>query len=565
MSIQMPPIENPSDPLLSSLGSPRCCIFLQPFLMAWGMISLGALSLNLGMAQGAIAQSPADTFPSTLPLEQPPDTSPAAPPSPPSHLLPPSFDPATQVIFLTLPDLIDLTLAGNRELRNETLQRIVQRQQLNAAEQKFDPRITPTLSVELNQDWASRSTLGLGEGVGTLEPAPNSDGTTFDQEIDIAVTLNTRLGTELEVGVVPLTDSQPFVFRIRQPLLRDFGRTVNEASVEQARLTESQNQLALRQQIIDTLTTAIAQYTTLIGAQETVKIQATALERRRQQLEILQALVAAGRRPQVDLFDAERSVADAERDLIIAQNEQFQANTALLNLIGTDQPIRFVASPEAIDQLFEAAIARVANLDQATLITTAYQHRPDYPQAQLEQQIRELDLLLAEDAQQWRLDVVGAGNLGDASETTLGLVAARTFDEPDLETARISSEVSIRQQENQLIQLQETIRNTVVSSLTDVQSNQTRVEAADRATSNAQQQLLVAQEKFRRGIDGVDIFQVISQEESLVNAQNAALQARIAFLNSLAILDKEVGITLETWAPQIDLEEVLLPVLPESP
>ncbi|NER85275.1 MAG: TolC family protein, partial [Leptolyngbya sp. SIO1D8] len=366
-----------------------------------------------------------------------------------------------------------------------------------------------------------------------------------------------RHGTAFSLTLDALGDT-PIGLQFTQPLLRGAGTTVNEAPVDIARIVETQNFLDLRQTLINTVSTTVTQYTSLIQAQEAVVIQTQALERRRQRLEILTALVEAGRNARVDLADARRSVADAERDLLLAQTQLEEANTALLDQVGTEQPIVFVASADTIAELFTVAEARIETFDLEDLVAIAYQGRPDYLQTELDQQIAQLNLLLATDDLQWQLNVEGNANLGDFSETTLGLVARRTFDEPDLETALTRSQVERWQNENRLAQLQTTIRNEITNQLNTVQANLARVEAAQRATENARLQLEVTQELFRRGRSGADIFQIITQEENLVQAQNAELGAEIEFLNSIVNLDQAVGITLETWSREIDFSPALL-------
>lgn len=524
----------------------------------YGLFGLVLLSLILGLLRpdGVLAQPAVPT--EALPLREA-DVIPGAEMEPET-----GAQTGAQTIDLTLPDLLNLTLAGNRELRNRTLERLVQRQQLAEAEQTFDPRFTPILRVDVSQDLTGNG------GRGTIVDDPSdgeillgNDSTDLDQQALLETTLLTRLGTDIRVGVDPLDAQQPFQFRLSQPLLRGFGTAVNEAPVNQARLNENQSQLALRGTTIDTLTTAITQYTGLINAQVQVDIQLSALERRQRQLEILQALVQAGRRAPIELFDTERSVADTQRSLADAQNQLIQANNDLLNLIGTDQNLRFVASAETVDRLFEAALSRAAAYEQAPLVQVALAQRPDYLQAQFQRQQLALDLLVAQDNLRWRLDAVADGNLGDFSQSVVGLVATRTFDEPQLETSRLRSEVSLQQQDNTLAQLQEQIRNDVTASLADVQSNRLGVAAAERATRSARNQLEADQAQFRLGRGNVTLFQIISQEEALVTAQTNELAARIAFLNSLAQLEQTVGITLETWAEQIDLDPLLEDLGPE--
>ncbi|MGF1524729.1 MAG: TolC family protein [Leptolyngbyaceae cyanobacterium] len=461
-------------------------------------------------------------------------------------------------LALSLPELIELVVIGNRDLRDQQLQRLIEQQELQEAEEQFDPRWTPAVGVGITQRF--------DEGFATQAPLPGAiggdttelgDRTTLTQSAGLLGEINTRQGTEFNLTLDTLGDT-PISLQVTQPLLRGAGTAVNEAPVDIARLTEAQNWLELQDTLIDTVSTTVIQYTTLIEAQESVVIQTQALERRRERLQILTALVEAGRNARVDLVDAERSIADAERDLLLAQTQLEEANTALLDQIGTEQAVLFIASADTIADLFTAAAVRVETFEVEALAAIAYQRRPDYLQAELDPDVAQLNLRVAENDLQWQLNVESTADLGDFSETTLGLVLRRTFDEPELETALTRSQVEVAQAENRLAQLQTTIRNEVINQLNTVRANLARVDAARRATENARLQLEVTQELFNRGRSGADIFRIITQEEDLVQAQSQQLTAEIEFLNSIVNLDQAVGLTLDTWSQEVDFLPALL-------
>ena len=185
--------------------------------------------LRMGFTLGLVTLS-LPAFAESVPLAEPP-----AGPEPAAS----DGDATTNsdAVNLTLPELLSLTLEGNRELRNQALERIVQRQQLAAAEQTFSPRFTPTIRAD-----AARSQFGGGvtnEIPGSL--LLGGDRTDFDQEVRLDTALTTRLGTRFEVGLTPFEGGQSLQFRVSQPLLRGFGRAVNEAPVNQARLGKSKS------------------------------------------------------------------------------------------------------------------------------------------------------------------------------------------------------------------------------------------------------------------------------------------------------------------------------------
>ncbi|MEO1095341.1 MAG: TolC family protein [Cyanobacteria bacterium J06638_28] len=518
-----------------------------PFTGRWHGQTSWALLLAVPLAQGV----PVPT------VEEPPNFSPL-----PSHESSVEAAPLEQTgrsqVAISLPELIELVVTGNRDLRDQQLERLVQRQELREAEAAFDPRLTPITGLRVRQSFADDIDSGSGLASGIRgDDVELSDRTVLSQGAGLLGEVTTRQGTEIGLTVDVLGDT-PLGLRFTQPLLQGAGTAVNEAPVNIARLVESRNFFTLQQTVIDTVTATVTQYTRLIEAQRSVAIQAQALTRRQRRLAILAALVDAGRRAEVDLVDARRSIADAERDLLLEQTQLEAANTALLDLVGTDRAVLFVASEDTIADLFTGAQVRVETFEVEALVAIAYRLRPDYLQIQLDQDIAELNQLLAEDDLRWELNVEGDASVGDFSESTVGLIARRTFDDPSLDTALIRSQVEILQQENQLAQQQTAIRNEITNQLNTVRANLARVEAARRATANARLQLEVAQELFNRGRTD-DIFQIITQEENLVQAEDQQLGAEIEFLNSVVDLDQAVGLTLNTWSDAVDFLPVLLP------
>ena len=497
-------------------------------------------------------------------IQVPEEDSQAAEPAPDSSHTEPSLPtprPTSNTVELNLPDLINVVIQGNRDLKNAVLDRVVQRQTLQQEERAFSPRLTPNVSIQ-----ATRTLLESESVVEVFDFEDGFDGqdrferrvinnnrTNIDEDLGISATLRTPIGTEIELALDPIDEFSRVNLTVRQPLMRGAGQAVNRAPIQQARIADDNNILALRQQVIDTITTSITQYTTLVQAQEAVVIQAQALERRQQQFEIISALVEAGRQARVELSNSQRSIAEAELSLQAARNQLAQANTDLLNLIGSDAAHQFVVPDNAIAQLFAQAVRRASEFERDELIAVAYQVRPDYQQARSQLEIEDLNLLLARDNRRWSLDWQNTARVGDdATQLATGLRLSRTFGDESLNTAVIRSETTLLQQQNTIAQLTDTIRNQVADRLRDVKSELAQVESAQRATEAAQLQLQVTKEKFKLGRDGTTLFDITQQEENLVSAQNAELQARISVLNSVAELERTVGITIETWQPLVD-------------
>ena len=514
---------------------------------------------------------------STSALAQPP-----APTSPLSLSAPEASVPAeasvTQTVTLTLPQVIQFVVQSNRDLKNAGLDRVVQRQELKEVESSFDPRFTPTVTIGINRALSSSSrptstvlvpssvssptttqSSFLGSGSGRSDPLGDSqrdspsetlrerftNRTTFNSSTQLQAQLNTRIGTQFRLSSDPLSDF-PLSLTISQPLLRGFGKAVNEAPVKVARLTDTKSSLALRQTLIDKITETIIAYRTLYERQELVRIQEVSLANKRYQLEVTTALVKAGRKARADLVDSAQSIADGERQLIDAKNQLALANSILLRLMDTPKTLIVQISSDSMEGLIQAAIARAQSLDPTALLNIAYRNRSNYLQAKLDIETETLSLLSAQDNKRWGLDLQSSTSLGTSSQTSAGLVLSREFGNQRLETEVQRRQIGIQKNRNRFNQLTEIIKTELSDQLKTISATQQQIAAAQQASELAKQQLAIAQERFKRG--KIDIFEVTQKEDTLTTARNNELTARLDFWLSIVQLDRILGTTLNTWS-----------------
>lgn len=492
--------------------------------------------------------------------------------SPTAPLSPPTTEASvTQTLTLTLPQVIQFVVQSNRDLKNAGLDLIVQRQELKEAESTFNPRFTPTVTIGVSRSLSSSSrptstvlmpslvssptitqSSFLGSGSGRNDPL--GDRTAFNSSTQLQAQLNTRIGTRFSLISDPLSDA-PLSFTITQPLLRGFGKAVNEAPVKVARLTDTKSSLALRQTLIDKITETITAYRTLYERQESVRIQEVSLANKRYQLDVTTALVKAGRKARADLVDSAQSIADGERQLIDAKNQLALANSSLLRLMDTPETLIIQVSSDSMEGLIQAAIARAQSLDPTALLNTAYRNRSNYLQAKLDIETETLSLVGAQDNKRWVLDLQSSTSLGTNSQTSAGLVLSREFGNQRLETEVQRRQIGIQKNSNRLNQLTEIIKTELSDQLKTIGATQQKIIAAQQASELAKQQLAIAQERFKRG--KITIFEVTQKEDTLTSARNTELGARLDFWLSTVQLDRILGTTLDTWSSFIPSDQWL--------
>lgn len=449
-------------------------------------------------------------------------------------------------VKLTLQEVVFFGLVNNRDIKNQYLERIVQKQDLAVAEGLFVPIFTPILSV-------SSIRLRNGGRVATTG------------EVDLSANVSVKIPTGGDISFVWSRQdangfgingegslSQNLTLSFNQPLLRGAGVAVTRAPIEIARLSEKRNLLALKSTLIETITSVILTYRELIKAQDRVKISQSSLEIARKQREITQGLIEAGRLAKVEIFTSERAVVDQEVTVLDREEQLKKARLALLQILDLDRNLNITAREDA---------AVKTNPDLSKILPLALSNSPDYLRVQLDREIAKYNLLLAENNRKWQLDVKAsyinnASNLLDStSDLRAELVLTRGFGgKRKIERDFQNSRVKLLQAENILKQRNQKLEVEVRNAIRDINLNLKKVELAQKSTELAQKLLDIELEKRKLGVGTSRIIDIVNSQNALIGAKNAELDARIAYFNALTNLDKIIGTTLETWQVRIENE-----------
>ncbi|MEG5037846.1 MULTISPECIES: TolC family protein [unclassified Microcoleus] len=454
-------------------------------------------------------------------------------------------------VELTLQEVVFLGLENNRDIKNQYLKRIVQKQDLAVEEGLFVPIFTPTLSVSSIR-WrnggrvATTGEVDLSAQVSVKIPTGGN----------ISFVWSSKQGQDANGFGINSEDSlsQNLRLNFTQPLLRGAGVAVNRAPIEIARLSEKRNILSLKSRLIETITKVILTYRELIKAQEQVKISQSSLESARQQLEINQVLIEAGRVAKVEIFTSEKAVADREGTVLASEEQLKKARLALLQVLDLDRNLNIIAR--------EDAAVQTNPLDFSNILPLALSNSPDYLQGQLDREIAKYQLLVAENKRKWKLDVNAsynnnATNLSDSSsDLRAGLVLTREFGNREIERDFQNSRVKLLQAENNLKEYNQKLEVEVRNAIRDINLNLKQVELAQKSRELAQKQLEIERGKRKLGVESSrSIIDIVTFQKDLIEAKNAELNARIAYFNALTNLDKIIGTTLDTWQVRIENEE----------
>ena len=466
--------------------------------------------------------------------QQPPEVQ----PSPPAPVMA-----ETDGVELTLNDVIILGLENNRTIKNQYLERIVQRQDLIVAEDKFNPNFTPNLSINWSDITQGNSTVmsnGLRLSAGLVIKIPTGG------ELNMSwVGQRQQQNYQGSGGSDRDVLRQNLELTFKQPLLRGAGQRVNRADIEIARITETINLLDLKSTLIDKTTEIIISYRRVLQAQEEVKIDLQALENAKKTVENTQFLIDAGRIAKAELITVQSQVADQEIALLSSRNNLRQRRLDLLELLDIDEDVNIIASQNLEIQ--------PPTLDIDRIRQSILEHQPSYLKAKLNLENAKTQLVIDENKRRWNIDLETVVRHDPApyannnkTQLSAGLTFSKALGDRSIERDFQRSRVDVLKLENDLKETIQKVNTEVTKNLQDIELNFKKVELSRQATKLAELQLSNEVEKIKLGFQGRRLLDLVDFQSKLNEAQNNELNAKIDYLNALTNLEKNLGITLDT-------------------
>ncbi|QVE15535.1 TolC family protein [Pseudomonas cichorii] len=449
-----------------------------------------------------------------------------------------------QTIELTLADAVFLGLRDNRSIRSAYLDRIAQKFDLRVAQDLFTPKLvlssrylaTRNQSDHYRQAEVIPQTTMLGEYGTQLSLA-------WSNQLTMADTAGRTRNDGATLTVI-------------QPLLRGAGKEVATAPVRLAVLSEKVNRLALKSTVSDTINRIITGYRELLRAQEQVRIARDALERSRQLLDANRAMISAGQMAEFDIVQTEADVATQELAIEEAANQLDASRLELLRLLALDLGTRLRAV-EVLD-------ARRIEVSAQQALLTARERQPAYLTRLIAGKQAEINLLVARNERLWDVSLIGgATQVRDRSQNDFGPSTNRTWEgyagvqidipigDLSRRQAEVRARVDVENQELLLAEANQSLAQDVGDGVRDLRTRWRQYEISQRARELSLRKLNIEREKLQSGRSSN--FQVLSFEADLRNAENARLNALIAYLNAQTSLDQTLGTTLESW--DIDLND----------
>ncbi|MFL1544328.1 TolC family protein [Pseudomonas sp. O39] len=446
-----------------------------------------------------------------------------------------------QVTTMTLGDAVYLGLRNNPAIRSAYLQRVAQKFDLRVAEDTFNPKLT------LNSYY--RQSRGSIDNSRNANLAPNA-------------TLLGEYGTRLSMAWTQQLNTADRAGRYRsdgldlaliQPLMRGAGWDATTAPLRLSRLSEQANRLNLKATVAQTISQIIATYRELLRAQEQLSIVQDALKRSNTLLEVNKALISTGRMAEFEIVQTEADIATQQLGVEEARNQLDTSRLALLRLLALDLSTPIRAS--------EALEAKPMIIDKRQAFNLAQTQQPEYLAALLGSQQADLNLVIAKDSGRWQVDLVAGANQvrdaysnsnidnGNSNNRTWNSYAGVQVQIPigDISTrqAEVRARVNVEDQEIRITDARQELERNVNDVVRDLGTRWRQYEISQRAVELSRRKIEIEREKLSAGRS--TNFQVLSFEADLRNAENAQLNALIAYLNAQTQFDLTLGMTLESW------------------
>jgi len=461
-------------------------------------------------------------------------------------------------IKLSLQDCVNLALKSNLSIQVQRINPNIQDVLMTMAKGNFDPSISFGPTISKSKDLAfSTSSTGTdvrtsntsGLTLGIIDPiiTGGSYGISFNSNRSNSNSIQQTLNPSYRSGLT---------FSITQPLLRDFGVSVNKSSITIAKNNKDISVLQLKSQLIDTMSSVQNYYWELVFAIENLKVQQLALKQAQDLLIINQKFKENGKATISDILQAEAAVASREADVISATDaiKDTEENLKRITNIIQDETLWNATIQPTDTPSFEEV---KADLEEG--IATALKDRPEYNQAKIDISNSDISIMVAKNQTLPIIDLQGSltlnglgGNFGDPMSQVgkadyrawnVGIALRMPIGNRVSKAGLKRSELIKEQKLLDLKDLEQQIISDVRSGVRILESDRKRIDATTAAEDFARQVLTVEEKKYNLGLS--TSYQLLLFQSNLTTATKNRLRSTIDYRKSVVNLYQSTGITLD--------------------
>jgi outer membrane protein TolC len=315
--------------------------------------------------------------------------------------------PSGEKIELTLQQAINLTLQNVLDLDVASYNLDEAKFGIQSARGAFDPFVQLDLQATDSQNaTASR--------IQASETKTQSGNFTFGGLLPYGTTYSVGFANQRRDSVIPgfttvnPTFSSGLTASFTQPLLRNFGQTVNTRFVVQARYTRDTTAFDFVRAVQAAIQATDSAYWDLVYAVENLRAKQEALDRAKDLNRITKIKIDVGALAPIDIVQTEVTVAQREQDIITAEGLIGDAQDRLRRLLNVQSQPDWSRPIVPTDRPTREALREGFQADVETGFKAALETRPEVRQAILAIESKKLTRLYTSNQLRPRLDLSGS-------------------------------------------------------------------------------------------------------------------------------------------------------------
>lgn len=290
-----------------------------------------------------------------------------------------------------------------------------------------------------------------------------------------------------------------------------------------------------------------AAYYSILQNRNLIQVRQEAVDTLAAHLKNVNAQYTVGTVAKSDLLRSQVELANAQQNLINAQNDYDISVAAFNNIVGLPTNTIVNASEELTYTKYELSLPACTEY--------ALYHRPDGLAADRGVKAAEAQMNAAKSGWQPSLTAQVSRNLGgdgpfktngsvDNNSTTYGVVATwNIFDNGITEAQVAQKKAALKKAQQEALAMDEQIQLEVQTALLSLQAAEKNIQTTKVAVDKAQEDYKIAQVRYSAGV-GTNL-DVMDAEQALITAQTTYITALYNYNTSKASLDLAMGIKVD--------------------
>ena len=485
-------------------------------------------------------------------------------------------------IELPLKSVIVLALKNNLQIAFARLNPEVSHTDIMGKESVYDPDVSLQFSKTRDVNQVGNILSGAGKDTVYQE----SHG------LDLGVTKTFVTGTSAELNWTLSDSTTDFLFQtlvpqykselsisLTQPLLKDFGIAVGKSMIKIANLNFKISQSQFKSKVMDILYQTEQYYWNLFFQLEDLEARKKSLKLAEDLLRQHKIKIEAGTLAPIEIYQAEAEVAERKQDLIVARDLVRDTEDKLksaLNLYEQERYWDLVIIPADEPR----AVALREDLQEG--IKQAFAYRPDYLQAKLDIESKNIMVKYTKNQVLPRVDLIGTlGTMGLGGRTnpeassfmgggggevtnpwarhwddvadsmasgdfynyTVGIKIEFPLGNRYAESQYSRAKIQAAQAVTYLKDVENSVVNEVREAVRQIDTNLERLEAANASLRLSREKLKAEEKKYEVGLSTTH--DLLEFQDDLARSESRLALARADYEKSLANLARVKGVLLE--------------------